>query len=69
MPAIRAAYDDEYTRFYDRPVPGSDVEIMSYAVCVATVADGDPPAPPDAVRHAVRPVAHAARCATPRPAR
>ena len=29
-PAIRAAYDAEYTRFYDRPVPGSDVEIMSY---------------------------------------
>ena len=22
---IRAAYDREYTRFYDRPVPGSDV--------------------------------------------
>ena len=26
----------EYTRFYDRPVPGSDVEIMSYAVQVMT---------------------------------
>jgi N-methylhydantoinase A len=35
--AIRAAYDREYARFYDRPVPGSDVEIMSYAVRVATV--------------------------------
>ncbi len=35
---IRAAYDREYARFYDRPVPGSDVEIMSYAVVVATVA-------------------------------
>ena len=34
--AIRAAYDREYTRFYDRPVPGSDVEIMSYAVQVMT---------------------------------
>jgi N-methylhydantoinase A len=34
---IRAAYDTEYSRFYDRPVPGSDVEIMSYAVVVATV--------------------------------
>ena len=34
--AIRAAYDREYTKFYDRPVPGSDVEIMSYAVQVAT---------------------------------
>jgi N-methylhydantoinase A len=33
---IRAAYDAEYIKFYDRPVPGSDVEIMSYAVVVAT---------------------------------
>jgi N-methylhydantoinase A len=40
--AIRAAYDAEYTRFYDRPVPGSDVEVMSYAVTVATV-----PTPPE----------------------
>ena len=38
VPAIRAAYDREYARFYDRPVPGSDVEIMSYAVLVTTVA-------------------------------
>jgi N-methylhydantoinase A len=37
--AVRARYDEEYTRFYDRPVPGSDVEIMSYAVVVTTVAD------------------------------
>jgi N-methylhydantoinase A len=28
---IRAAYDAEYTRFYDRPVPGSDVEVLSFA--------------------------------------
>ncbi len=37
--AIRAAYDVEYTKFYNRPVPGSDVEIMSYAVQVATEPD------------------------------
>jgi N-methylhydantoinase A len=36
---IRAAYDVEYTRFYDRPVPGSDVEVLSFAVTVATVPD------------------------------
>ena len=36
---IRAAYDREYARFYDRPVPGSDVEIMSYAVVVATIGN------------------------------
>jgi N-methylhydantoinase A len=47
---IRAAYDVEYSRFYDRPVPGSDVEIMSFAVVVATetapvdAPPGDPPA-------------------------
>ncbi|MCU0945575.1 MAG: hydantoinase/oxoprolinase family protein, partial [Rubritepida sp.] len=34
--AIRAAYDAEYARFYDRPVPGSDVEVLSFAVTVAT---------------------------------
>jgi N-methylhydantoinase A len=45
IPAIRAAYDAEYSRFYDRPVPGSDVEIMSYAVVVATI----PPDPPAAI--------------------
>jgi N-methylhydantoinase A len=47
--AIRAAYDTAYARFYDRPVPGSDMEIMSYAVLVATEAaaiDPAPPAPP-----------------------
>jgi N-methylhydantoinase A len=43
--AIRESYDREYTRFYDRPVPGSDVEIMSYAVVVATVPDEPPPPP------------------------
>jgi N-methylhydantoinase A len=36
---IRRAYDVAYSHFYDRPVPGSDVEIMSYAVLVATVVD------------------------------
>ncbi|HUZ65755.1 MAG TPA: hydantoinase/oxoprolinase family protein, partial [Acetobacteraceae bacterium] len=36
VPAIRAAYDAEYTRTYDRPVPGSDVEVLSFAVQVAT---------------------------------
>jgi N-methylhydantoinase A len=47
---IRAAYDAEYIRFYDRPVPGSDVEIMSYAVMVATVPEDleDVPLPGEA---------------------
>ena len=38
-PLILEAYDREYARFYDRPVPGSDVEIMGYAVVVTTVTE------------------------------
>ncbi len=45
IPTIRAAYDTEYARFYDRPVPGSDVEILSYAVTVATVPDASEDVP------------------------
>jgi N-methylhydantoinase A/oxoprolinase/acetone carboxylase beta subunit/N-methylhydantoinase B/oxoprolinase/acetone carboxylase alpha subunit len=41
--AIRAAYDAEYTRFYDRPVPGSEVEVMSFAVTLATLPTSLPP--------------------------
>jgi N-methylhydantoinase A len=36
---IRAEYDRLYASFYDRPVPGSDVEILSFAVTVATVPE------------------------------
>ncbi|WP_158742129.1 hydantoinase/oxoprolinase family protein [Acidisphaera sp. L21] len=44
---IRASFDAEYSRFYDRPVPGSDVEVMSFAVAVATeTLVHDEPAPP-----------------------
>ncbi len=52
---IRAAYDREYTRFYDRPVPGSDVEIMSFAVVVTTITDAVTPAAPAAGTGAVQP--------------
>ncbi len=41
---LRAAFDAEYARFYDRPVPRSDVEVMSYAVTVATVPEAAPAA-------------------------
>ena len=54
---IRAAYDAEYTRFYDRPVPGSDVEVLSFAVTVATRVD------------AVEPVADVADAPGPQPIR
>jgi N-methylhydantoinase A len=42
VPAIRAEFDAAYTRFYHRPVPGSDVEILSFAVVIATVPDHAP---------------------------
>ena len=48
--ALRAAFDREYGRIFDRPVPGSDVEVMSYAVTVATV----PALPRDAEAPAAR---------------
>ncbi len=48
---LRTAYEAEYTRFYDRLVPGADIEVLAYAVKVATAqvaadaaASGDAPA-------------------------
>ena len=41
---LRQDFDAAYARFYDRPVPGSDVEVMSYAVTVTTVPDAGPTA-------------------------
>jgi N-methylhydantoinase A len=55
---IRAAYDTEYSRFYDRPVPGSDVEIMSFAVTVATVVPGVDPVAGVADAPAPAPIRH-----------
>ncbi len=60
--SVRALYDAEYARFYDRPVPGSDVEAMSFAVTVSTregavepaAGVADAPAPPPLRRQAVR---------------
>jgi N-methylhydantoinase A len=34
--AIHGAYEREYAKFFDRPVPGSDVEVMSFAVVLTT---------------------------------
>ena len=42
---LRADFDLAYSRFYDRPVPGSDVEVMSYAVAVATIPENRTEAP------------------------
>lgn len=60
--AIRAAYDEEYSRFYDRPVPGSDVEILSYALVVSTVPAEAAALGSDAVEHSPAPArAHPVR--------
>ncbi len=42
---LRAAYDSEYARFYDRPVPGSDIEVLSFSVIVSTLPEELPPPP------------------------
>ena len=49
--AIRAAYDREYAKFFDRAVPGSDIEILSYAVVLTT--------PPHEIAPASAAAAHA----------
>lgn len=49
--ALRHDYDTAYARFYDRPVPGSDVEILSFAVRVATAAMPGPALPSNAHIH------------------
>lgn len=46
VPAVRAEYDRAYSRFYDRPVPGSDVEVLSFSVLVSTASTLARPMPP-----------------------
>ena len=58
--AVRAAYDVAYAGFYDRPVPGSDVEILSFAVTVATEVEAPPPVAEVSEAPAPAPVWHQA---------
>ncbi len=44
--AIHAEYEREYAKFFDRPVPGSDVEVMSFAVILMTAVPHIPTAAP-----------------------
>jgi len=46
VPEIHAAYEREYTKYFDRPVPGSDVEVMSFAVVLTTAVPPIATAPP-----------------------
>jgi N-methylhydantoinase A len=43
---IYAGYQQEYTKFFDRPVPGSDVEVMSFAIVLTTALPDVATAPP-----------------------
>jgi len=54
--SIREAYDAEYTLFYDRPVPGTDIEILSFAVTVATIPEPSSHQPLSASPHRAEPV-------------
>jgi N-methylhydantoinase A len=50
---IKRDYDAAYARFYTRPIPGSEIEVLSYIVTIETERDTPPPAmeepPPVAV--------------------
>ncbi|MGA7329029.1 MAG: hydantoinase/oxoprolinase family protein [Rhodomicrobium sp.] len=59
---ILRLYEEEYIRFYNRPVPGSDVEVLSYSVTVST----RPPAPAKAPAAATRFSAEPSRSQTVR---
>ncbi|WP_043833515.1 hydantoinase/oxoprolinase family protein [Muricoccus aerilatus] len=58
--AVRAAYDVAYAGFYDRPVPGSDVEILSFAVTVATEVEAPEPVADVPVAPGPAPIRHQA---------
>ena len=62
--ALRQEFDAAYARFYDRPVPGSDVEVMSYAVTVTTVPEAR--GPPRRPRRGTRRSRASSASATPR---
>ena len=45
-PLLKTAFDEAYAGFYARPVPGSDVEVLGYAVLVETLPDEMQPSLP-----------------------
>jgi len=44
--AIKHDYEAAYARFYDRPVPGSEIEVLSYFLVQETVLPDPAPPPP-----------------------
>jgi len=52
---LAGEYEAAYARFYERPVPGSEIEVLSYVVTVETATEPPPASPPAPARHAVQP--------------
>ncbi|MGH7118263.1 MAG: hydantoinase/oxoprolinase family protein [Acetobacteraceae bacterium] len=48
--ALRTAYEAAYTRFFDRPVPGSEIEVLSFSVLVSTALRPAAALPPNLTR-------------------
>jgi N-methylhydantoinase A len=44
---IKQEYDAAYARFYARPIPGSEIEVLSYIVTIETLAEPPPEPPPE----------------------
>ncbi|MBI4182661.1 MAG: hydantoinase/oxoprolinase family protein [Proteobacteria bacterium] len=55
---LQQAYDAEYRRLYNRLIPGSDVEVMSWSLQVSTLPDTVSPAPAPKRTYEPKPVAH-----------
>ncbi|OYW00456.1 MAG: methylhydantoinase [Acidiphilium sp. 37-64-53] len=56
--ALRHGYEAEYARIYDRPVPGSAIEMISYVVSIETIMDEAAARPVEPVPHDASPIGH-----------
>ncbi len=56
--ALRHAYEAEYARIYDRPVPGSAIEMISYVVSIETIMDEAAARPVEPAPHDASPTGH-----------
>ncbi len=52
--AIKRDYEAAYARFYNRPVPGSEIEVLSYFLVQETVLPEPAPPPPHPMIRAMR---------------
>lgn len=49
--AIRREYEAAYIRFYERPVPGSEIEILTWSLAMQTTPAAMPPVPDEPQAH------------------